>query len=89
MSLHIKISTPFYATQLIDIFVYETTANSNKKNNLNLNYINNNIVYNFQNCFNQQRFFFFLNTQQNEGKIKIIKNTKNLKSITELFLNAN
>jgi NADH:ubiquinone oxidoreductase subunit C len=87
LSLHIKLSSFFYSTQLIDVFAYEIPCNFNKKNKKNV--LNNVMVYNFQNCFNQKRLFIFLNTASNVFiENKKIKN-KNIKSLTELFLNAN
>nr|ASY95690.1 Nad9 [Paraurostyla sp.] len=87
--LHIKLSSFFYSTQLIDFFSYELPKN---KNLLNKNLIpktnSNTLVYNFNSIITQQRFFFFFNNYL----IKNIKK-KNLNngttSISELFFNAN
>jgi hypothetical protein len=87
LSLHIKLSSFFYSTQLIDVFAYEIPSNFNKENKKNV--LNNVMVYNFQNCLNQKRLFIFLNTASNVFiENKKIKN-KNIKSLTELFSNAN
>jgi hypothetical protein len=76
LSLHIKLSSLFYSTQLCEIFAYEVPNN----NNVNLNQkskisLNNNslIVYNFHSILFQQRFFIFvlLNNKQNIKKNNI------------------
>lgn len=95
LTLHIKLSSLFYSTQLIDIFVYELPINKNftlNKTDQNLFPLQNNsiIVYNFHSIINQQRFFLFVkhtNSLLNISK----KNTtfNSINSITELFLNAN
>jgi len=70
LSMHIKLSSLFYSTQLCEIFAYELPSN----NNINLNNpkrvdLTNNsiIVYNFHSILYQQRFFIFvtLNKKQN------------------------
>jgi len=88
--IHLKLSSLFYSTQLIDIFGYELPFNKNKlvsnKKKQNNPLINSNvIVYNFHSIMNQQRFFIFLN----ENKKNNYFNKPSINSITELFLNAN
>nr|YP_010049599.1 NADH dehydrogenase subunit 9 [Halteria grandinella]QPL16004.1 NADH dehydrogenase subunit 9 [Halteria grandinella] len=91
LTLHIKLSSLFYSTQLTEIFSYEIPFNKNiNKNDQNISLINNSIlVYNFHSILFQQRFFLFVisNTKQNIKKNNI--NWNSLNSITELFLNAN
>lgn len=92
LTLHIKLSSLFYSTQLVDIFAYETPNNKNISNNFNSKTPltdNSILVYNFHSILFQQRFFIFvlLNSKQNINKNSISWNS--LKSITELFLNAN
>jgi NADH:ubiquinone oxidoreductase subunit C len=93
LALHLKLSSLFYSTQLSDMFSYETPNNintNNIKNNSKIALVNNSIlVYNFHSVIFQQRFFIFviLNSKQNINKSSISWNS--LKSITELFLNAN
>jgi NADH:ubiquinone oxidoreductase subunit C len=93
LTLHIKLSSLFYSTQLSDMFAYETPNSNNINNSENNNKItlsNNSIlVYNFHSILFQQRFFIFviLNSKQNIKKNSITWSS--LKSITELFLNAN
>lgn len=94
LALHIKLSSVFYSTQLIDLFVYELPSSLNISKNFDTISTNkipepyNSLsfssvsVYNFHNFMNQTRFFFFcLNTTSS----LIIKSY----SIAELFLNAN
>lgn len=92
LAMHIKLSSLFYSTQLVDIFAYELPMNTNlpeqKKARVSLlsNFL---LVYNFHSIFFQQRFFIFVT---NSSKKNINKNTvvwSSLNSITELFLNAN
>ena len=95
LTLHIKLSSLFYSTQLCEIFAYETFSNTNQ---VNLNPIleskiplTNNaiIVYNFHCILFQQRFFIFslLNNKKNIKNQSLTLNSLN--SITELYLNAN
>ena len=90
LSLHLKLSSLFYSTQLVDIFSYELPFNNNFDKKKKMSLINNYlIVYNFHSILFQQRFFVFviLNQKQNINKKNI--NWNSLNSITELFLNAN
>ena len=92
LSMHIKLSSLFYSTQLCEIFAYELPSN----NNINLNNpkrvdLTNNsiIVYNFHSILYQQRFFIFV-TLNNKQNIKNYSTSWNsLNSITEIFLHAN
>ena len=92
LSMHIKLSSLFYSTQLCEIFAYELPSN----NNINLNNpkrvdLTNNsiIVYNFHSILYQQRFFIFV-TLNNKQNIKNYSTSWNsLNSVTEIFLNAN
>lgn len=92
LTLHLKLSSLFYSTQLCDIFSYETPNNNNinKQEKFNKITLTNNsiLVYNFHSILFQQRFFIFviLNSKQNINKNSI--SWGSLKSITELFLNA-
>jgi hypothetical protein len=65
LSLHIKLSSLFYSTQLIEILAYEIPTNKNQvlfqKENKTLPIQNNLIlIYNFHCILTQQRFFIFL-----------------------------
>jgi len=89
--LHLKLSSLFYSTQLIEIFSYELPFNKNAQSEQKkISLINNSIlVYNFHSILFQQRFFIFVisNSKQNIKKNNTSWNSLN--SITELFLNAN
>jgi hypothetical protein len=74
LSLHLKLSSLFYSTQLIDIFSYELPINNNIKKKKTIPFINNSlIVYNFHSILFQQRFFIFvlLNQKNNIKKNNI------------------
>ena len=91
LTLHLKLSSLFYPLQLVDLFIYETPASNNLSNDFKSKSTNGNdrsvIVYNFQVLSTQQRFFIFVLNSINSTK-KTPNNIK-LKSITNLFLNAN
>jgi NADH:ubiquinone oxidoreductase subunit C len=96
IALHLKLSSIFYSTQLVDLFAYEIPTNFNNPqtnrltNNITLSLNNNSIlVYNFHSILYQQRFFIFI---LNLPKQNINKNSiqwSSCNSISELFLNAN
>jgi len=92
-SLHVKLSSLFSSSQLVDMFSYETLAEAhfNDKNSqpaLPRTGMNT-VVYNFHNIFTNKRFYVF--ACQSSGltlnKKKIAANSLN--SIAELFPNAN
>jgi hypothetical protein len=92
--MHVKLSSIFYSTQLIDIFAYDVPLNNNVVNNNDddslIPLLNNCVIaYNFHSIFFQQRFFVFIlnSPYQNINKNSIALITLN--SITELFSNAN
>jgi len=76
LSLHIKLSSLFYSTQLCDVFAYELPISNNindtKKNKISL-VSNSLLVYNFHSILFQQRFFIFVitNNKQNIKKNSI------------------
>jgi len=74
LALHLKLSSLFYSIQLSEFFSYELP--SAKADNL--------LVYNFHSLATQQRFFIFISRTED---LKLIQSS--LKSISELFLNAN
>jgi len=91
LSLHIKLSSFFYSTQLIDIFSYETPASENMLSaetqvNQNTTSI---LVYNFHSIFFQQRFFLVGIVSPARNQRKQARNSPTPSSITEVFLNAN
>ena len=92
LCLHIKLSSLFYSTQLVEIFAYElpTTSNVliNKSSRIALT--NNAIaVYNLHSIFFQQRIFIFVTNSLQQNINKNALNWTSLSSITELFSNAN
>ena len=90
LSLHLKLSSLFYSTQLVDIFSYELPLNNNIEKNKNISLINNSlVVYNFHSILFQQRFFIFVILNQKKNIKKNVISWNSLNSITELFLNAN
>lgn len=92
LAMHIKLSSLFYSTQLVDLFAYEVPLNKNEiigENSKIPNTSSTVLVYNFHSITFQQRFFVFtsLNSKNNLNKNLITWNS--VKSVTELFLNAN
>ena len=86
-TVHLKFATPFYKTQLVDIFAYEFPKYSQALQNTNsLNSSANvSVVYNFHNLLTQKRYFIFsVNSGQwvrNWFSAKFV----DLGSISELF----
>jgi len=86
--VHIRFSTIFYSSQLVDIFAYELPLSSSQKGESNifdstLSGVSNSVlVYNFHNLTFQERLFFFCSD--------VFKTTTNfnLNSITELYPNS-
>jgi NADH:ubiquinone oxidoreductase subunit C len=95
LAMHLKLSSVFYSTQLVDMFAYDTLLNTNlsKKNETNsfvMPLLNNNLlVYNFHSILFQQRFFIFILNSPHQNINKNNISWSSLNSITELFLNAN
>jgi len=90
--LHLKLSSFFSSTQLIELFSYESVLTKNNEFLKEKNLKKNNepiVVYNFNILKNGIKVYLFI---LNQNKINILKNNKKknyLNSITELFLNAN
>jgi NADH-quinone oxidoreductase subunit C len=86
-ALHLRFSTIFFTTQLVDMFAYDLpTLNSTEFNaSSSFKRISNSItVYNYHHLFSQDRFFFFctdINVSESSPNF-------NLASISELFPNA-
>jgi len=62
--LHVRFSTIFYSSQLVDIFAYELPLSNSTNNSLSedrLSSFSNStvVLYNFHNLTFQERFFFF------------------------------
>jgi len=91
LTLHIKLSSFFYSTQLSDIFVYETVSNTSVANKFitRIPLSNNSIlVYNFHHIIKQHRFFIFV-FKNYSSNVSTRSVWTSLNSISELFLNAN
>lgn len=80
--MHLRFSSMFYSTQLVDIFSYEVPNISKDFYSLNNNSI---IVYNFNSIFNQDRYFFFCS---NTKKVDSLQQ-QSISSISEIFMAAN
>lgn len=92
ISIHIKLSSLFYSTQLSDLFAYELPTNNNPINvKKSKAYFRNgpSVVYNFHSTLFQQRFFIFVATSTAQNIKNHFISWNSLNSITELFLNAN
>src|SRR5574343_283542 len=82
---HLKLSSFFYATQLVEIFSYEMPINKNNKNKNSQ--LNSTLVYNFHSTTHQSRLFVFLNSSSNLTTFfKNQKKETSVKSTAELFL---
>lgn len=95
-SLHLKLASPFYLSQLVDIFAYEINSN------VSVSYTQNNIfsqnlsknqsivtVYNFHSLQTCDRFYLFVINNFGSQKSKSTALNSNFFSITELFPAAN
>ena len=93
--MHIKLSTFFYSTQLIEIFSYDNVTSYNKIPSTNLlpkgvdNLSNSTVVYNFQIIKNNWRVLFFVLNSSTLKLKNLGKSSTSIYSITELFNNAN
>jgi len=90
---HMKMSTPFYATQLCDMFAYEVVSPETTSTLLNQTWNKSQstvVAYNFHSLYSQDRFFFFVQSPTTGGlKSSIIPNASASDSIAELFPAAN
>jgi len=100
LAFHLRFSSLFYSTQLVDIFSYEVPNNAqsfSEKKNLNQNKFvlndkgfNTVTAYNFHVINTQNRFFIFLQSLTKFNALhKLSKNTSMVSSIAELFFAAN
>jgi len=92
LALHLKLSSLFYSTQLIDIFSYETQYNSNNatfENTAVAELPANVLVYNFHNILTNQRIFIFSSISGAVSLKPRFLYKSSITSITEIFLNAN
>ena len=94
LALHLKLASPFYLSQLSDIFSYEialpqfTTTQASTLSNTSKETSTVN-VYNFHNLQYCDRFFVFTVGGRNNTKSLKGLGTSNFFSITELFPAAN
>ena len=87
LSLHLRLSSLTYTTQLVDIFCYELPntikSNSNKSSS-------SVVVYNFNSFLNQDRIFVFCsNFKKSSVSRSLINDSVSLNSISEIFSSAN
>lgn len=88
LSLHLRFSSLFYSTQLVDILAYELPLYSTHLNHKKS--INSIVVYNFHVLNSQNRFFVFTKVGSLfSNRIGLSKITNSLPSISELFFSAN
>lgn len=89
LALHLKLSTSWYSTQLMDIFSYSVpTGLAAQSDNSSSKYSKTSdsvVVYNFHNVANQERLFVF---GWDGARSTSGSNTSQLKSITNLYANA-
>lgn len=81
-ALHVRFSSLFYSTQLVDLFAYELPIHNGNLLNVPTQYTESYLVYNFHNIILQDRYFFFcINTLTNLESSEV-------NSIAELFPNS-
>jgi len=86
-ALHLRFSSLFFSTQLVDLFAYElpmenSVINSKEVTSLSKIYSESILVYNFHNLMYQDRFFFFCIDSSKK------LNDFSINSIGEVFPNA-
>jgi len=99
LCLHLRLSSPFYLTQLVDIFSYETALNARPSSSgggvagRNVGSFSKSttslVVYNFHAMSTQNRFFVFSGDLFPSSKATKAGFTSSLFSISELFYSAN
>ena len=96
-STHLKLSSLFYTTQLVDIFAYELPTNQpssvdyfSHQKYVDLSQSNTSVlVYHFHSLVSQNRIFLFSHNKLIPTKSRIAKYYDSADSITELFPAAN
>jgi len=86
LSLHLRLSSMLYTTQLVDIFSYELPNNTRSDLNKSNSTV---VVYNFNSFLNQDRFFIFSSNLKNSQVSKSLESNVTLNSISEIFSSAN
>jgi NADH:ubiquinone oxidoreductase subunit C len=101
LTLHLRLSSLFYSSQLVDIFSYEVPRGllTNSSPNKNTEYhkyalVNRGassvLVYNFHVLTSQERFYIFLlNDSLTPSNLNVSSPSTKVTSITELFFAAN
>ena len=96
VTLHLKLASPFYLSQLVDIFTYEISSNtmtsSTNQNTFTQNLVKSQsavTVYNFHSLQTCDRFYLFIVNNFTSIKSHGTALNSNLFSITELFPAAN
>lgn len=100
IALHLRFSSLFYSTSLVDIFSYELTSaqesltSTNRNDSAKYLFLNKGMstitVYNFHTLNTQNRFFIFLPSQaQLLSPNHLVGNTSQLVSVSELFSASN
>lgn len=87
LSLHLRLSSLTYTTQLVDIFCYELPNTIKSNNNKSSSSV---VVYNFNSFLNQDRIFVFCsNFKKSSVSRSLINESVSLNSISEIFSSAN
>ncbi len=94
VALHLKLASPFYLSQLVDVFAYEAALPNYQQRGASQSSFNSKenstiVVYNFHNLQTCDRFFIFTLTSLTSSKSTKGSGSTNLLSITELFPAAN
>jgi hypothetical protein len=91
LALHLKLSSLFYSTQLVDIFAYEVPTNINFKQTADkISFTADSIIfYNFHSILFQQRFFIISTGHFINNKNKRATLRSYIGSVAEIFPNAN
>ena len=88
LTMHLRLSTLFYSTQLVDIFSYEIpSSNFNLEQEVLSTADSSLLVYNYHSLITQDRFFIFVNCGSSYGVSTSSRST--VQSISELFSAAN
>jgi hypothetical protein len=93
LATHLKLSSTFYATQLVDIFAYELPSLSLSQSTTSYNSVSKAnssvIVYQFHSLLTQERIFLFSSGRTSKPSTRRGLNTSDLSSVAELYTAAN
>ena len=88
LNMHLRLSTLFYSTQLVDIFSYEIPSNNlNLEQQLLSTADSSLLVYNYHSLVTQDRFFVFVHCGSSYNADGSSRST--VQSVSELFSAAN